>query len=98
MAVKEIVPLSAPVTAHDQEINALELRRPTPQDVREIKHLPYTLGADGGAEPTTDVAMAYLSRLAAVPASTINQLDITDLNQAIWVVVGFFFKPTPETA
>lgn len=38
--------LSQPITAHGEELCALELREPTAVDARAVRALPYLIGQD----------------------------------------------------
>jgi len=39
-----------------------------------------------------EVAAKYIAVCAGIPASSVNQLDLTDLNQIGWAIVGFFTR------
>ncbi|WP_095153954.1 phage tail assembly protein [Pseudomonas sp. Irchel 3E13] len=82
--------LSAPIQAHGEEVTELELRRPTVQECRAIKVLPYTIGADGYPVAELEAAAKYIAVCAKIPPTSVNQLDLRDLNQLAWLIVGFF--------
>ncbi|HBO8236480.1 phage tail assembly protein [Pseudomonas aeruginosa] len=86
-------PLSAPIKAHGEELTALEVRRPTPQECRAIKVLPYNLTESGAPAVDTEAAAKYIAVCAAIPASSVNQLDLYDLNKLAWMITGFFMRP-----
>lgn len=89
-------PLVAPITAHGEELTELQVRRPTPVECRAIKAFPYTLNENGTPSVETEVAAKYLAVCCAIPPSSVNQLDLHDLNKLSWMVVGFFLRPASE--
>lgn len=91
--MKEVLNLSAPITAHGEEVTVLELRRPTVQEVRAIKALPYKMDKDEAVTLDMEVAAKYIAVCAHIPPSSVNQLDLADLNNAAWTVAGFFMAP-----
>ncbi|WP_460418786.1 phage tail assembly protein [Pseudomonas sp. microsymbiont 2] len=82
--------LATPIQAHGEQVKELTLRRPTVQECRAIKVLPYTIGGDGYPVVDLDAAAKYIAVCATIPASSVNQLDLSDLNTLAWIVVGFF--------
>jgi hypothetical protein len=95
------VPLSKPVTAHGEEVGELAFREPLTKDVIELG-LPtlIVVGDDGGSgvEVRTKVVARYISRLAAVPMSTVEALALKDYNAASAAVIGFFGTGDGEAA
>ena len=96
-------PLRAPIQAHGEEVSSITLRRPTVVECRAIKSLPYTIGKDEEVSLNLDVAAKYIAVCGAIPAPSVNQLDLADLNNLAWVIAGFFMTPAsaakkPETA
>ena len=85
--------LSRPIKAHGEEVTELSIRRPTTQEARAIKLLPYTLGETGHPVADLEVAAKYLAVCAAIPAGAVNELDLSDLNTLAWMIVGFFLNP-----
>jgi hypothetical protein len=93
--------LAAPIQAHDQEVLELTLRRPTVAEVRGIKALPYKIDKNEDVSLDLDVAAKYIAICAAIPAPSVNQLDLSDLNNLAWAVSGFFMTAAsakPETS
>ena len=86
------VTLQVPIEAHDKTVTELTLRRPTVQEVRAIKSLPYKLGKDEEINIDTEVAAKYIAVCAAIPSSSVNQLDLSDLNDLAWAIVRFFMN------
>ncbi len=86
-------PLAVPIKAHGEELAALEVRRPTPQECRTIKALPYNLSETGGPVLDVEVAAKYIAVCCAIPAGSVNQLDLFDLNKLAWMITGFFLRP-----
>jgi hypothetical protein len=83
--------LAAPIQAHGAEVDVLTLRRPTGKDVRELG-FPYKLGGDESVVLSTEVIAKYISRLAAIPMSSVDQLEPSDMNDLGWVIAGFFLN------
>lgn len=90
--------LAAAIQAHGEELTQLELRRPTVVEVRAVKALPYKIDQDESVTLDVDVAAKYIAVCAGIPPSSVNQLDLADLNQLAWVVAGFFLKPASPAA
>lgn len=91
--MSEVIVLSTPIQAHGAEVKQLELRRPTVQEVRAIKALPYKMDKDEAVSLDMDVAAKYIIVCAAIPQSSVEQLDLADLNNAAWTIAGFFMAP-----
>lgn len=81
--------LAAPIQAHDQEVLEVTLRRPTVAEVRAIKSLPYKFDKNEDVSLDLDVSAKYIAICAGIPASSVNQLDLFDLNNLAWAVAGF---------
>lgn len=90
--MSKTITLNVPVEAHGETLLALDLRRPTVQEVRAIKALPYRIDKSEEVSLDMDVAAKYIAVCAGVPPSTVNQLDLSDLNTASWIVAGFFMS------
>lgn len=90
--------LSAPIQAHGEEVTSITLRRPTVPECRAIKTLPFAFGKDEEVTINLDVAAKYIAVCGAIPAPSVNQLDLVDLNSLAWVIVGFFFPPDSKAA
>lgn len=87
-----VVKLQVPVEAHGETVTELTLRRPTVQEVRAIKSLPYKYTQAEEISVDMDVAAKYVAVCAAIPSSSVNQLDLSDLNDLAWAIVGFFMN------
>ncbi len=96
--MSESVKLNAPIEAHGEPLSELTLRRPTVQEVRAIKALPYRIGKDEEVSLDMDVAAKYIAVCAGIPPSSVNQLDLADLNTLSWEVAGFFMSPASATS
>ncbi|TWC57608.1 tail assembly chaperone E/41/14-like protein [Pseudomonas sp. SJZ080] len=88
--------LAAPIQAHGEEVSVLNIRRPTVAEIRALKVLPYTLGETMLPVLDMEAACKYLAICAAIPASSVNQLELSDLNTLAWQVVGFFMPSNTE--
>ncbi|WP_225773332.1 phage tail assembly protein [Pseudomonas sp. Marseille-Q5115] len=91
--MSEIIKLSTPIQAHGEEVTELTLRRPTSKEARAIKALPYKIDQDQAVTLDLDVAAKYISACADIPPSSVDQLDLADLNTLAWQVAGFFMTP-----
>lgn len=88
--------LAVPIQAHGDQLTELTLRRPTPHEVRNIKVFPYVLGEDSRPVAETEAASKYIAVCAGIPPSSVNQLDLSDLNTLVWMVIGFFLTPATK--
>ena len=91
------IKLSAPIEAHGETLDELDLREPTPADVRAIKSLPYALDRDENVHVRPDVVAQYISRLASIPNSSVDKIDLVDFNSICWTVAGFFLTRVSQT-
>lgn len=89
--------LSNPISAHGETVDELDLREPTPADVRAIKSLPYAVDKDENVQVRADVVAQYISRCAGIPPSSVDQIGLGDFNTLCWTVNGFFLRQAPET-
>jgi len=87
------IKLNVPIEAHGEQLAELTLRRPTVQEVRTIKALPYKIDKSEDVSLDMDVAAKYIAVCAGIPPSSVNQLDLSDLNTLSWAVAGFFMTP-----
>lgn len=92
--MKEIQ-LSKPVRAHGEDVHVLELREPTGKDVRELG-FPYTTTGDAGVKLDAAVVAKYVSRLASIPMSSVDNMTPADLNTLSWEVAGFFLGTSQQ--
>jgi len=90
--------LATAITAHDEQVTEITLRRPTVQEVRTIKALPYKIDKDEAVALDMDVAAKYIAVCAAIPPSAVNQLDLSDLNTLAWEIAGFFMSAASSTS
>ena len=83
--------LNKPIRAHGEDIHVLELREPTGKDVRELG-FPYMVSGDGGVRMDAGGISKYISRLAGIPPSSVDEMLPADLNAISWEVVSFFLR------
>ncbi|MCO7573382.1 MULTISPECIES: phage tail assembly protein [Pseudomonas] len=97
--MSQAIKLQAPIEAHGETLVELTLRRPTVQEVRAIKALPYKIDKSEEVSLDMDAAAKYIAVCAGIPPSSVNQLDLVDLNALSWAVAGFFMTAasTPST-
>lgn len=97
-----IIKLSTPIQAHGEPLTQLTLRRPTVRECRQIGQLPYRVEKDESVGLNLDVAAKYIVVCAEIPSSSVDQMDVTDLNAAAWALAGFFMaspeKPEAEAS
>src|SRR5690606_31437955 len=94
MSDQKVFKLTAPVKAFGDEFHELSMRAPTTTDVRAINALPYVFSKDAGGVPTLvpDVCARYISRLANVPQSAVDQLELVDFHSMSWYVAIYFLQ------
>lgn len=89
-------PLSKPIKAHNEELNSLDLAKPTSKDIRELGY-PFSAvpGANGEADMKLhpDIGAKYIVRLAKIPMSSVDQLEPCDLLMLHTEICGFFSPP-----
>ncbi|RBH54787.1 MULTISPECIES: phage tail assembly protein [Pseudomonas] len=90
------VKLQVPIEAHGEPLSELTLRRPTVQEVRAIKALPYKIDKGENVSLDMDVAAKYIAVCTGIPPSSVNQLDLSDLNTLSWAVAGFFMSAASQ--
>ncbi|QXH96119.1 phage tail assembly protein [Pseudomonas ogarae] len=88
--------LQVAIEAHGEPMTELKLRRPTVQEVRTIKALPYKIDKNEEVSLDMDVAAKYIAVCAGIPPSSVNQLDLSDLNALSWMVAGFFMSAASQ--
>ncbi|EKN5124767.1 phage tail assembly protein [Yersinia enterocolitica] len=81
--------LTAPITAHGEEITEIEMRDPTGKDVREIGY-PYQLNPDESVKLLSAAVCKYITLLGNIPPSAVDSMSPADLNLAGWAVARFF--------
>ena len=93
--------LSKPITAHGNEISEIEMREPSTKDVRELGY-PFsaTPGANGEADLKLfpDIAAKHISRLAAIPMSSVDQIHPGDFLLIHTELCGFFGQGSKTTS
>ena len=88
--MSNVVKLQVAIEAHGEPLTTLTLRRPTTTEARAIKVLPYKIGKDEEVSLDLDAAAKYIAVCAGIPPSSVDQLDLTDLNTLSWEIAGFF--------
>ena len=98
--MSDLVKLQVAIEAHGEPLTELTMRRPTVQEVRAIKALPYKIDKNEEVSLDMDVAAKYIAVCAGIPPSSVNQLDLADLNALSWAVASFFMSAasTPSTS
>lgn len=91
------IKLSTPIQAYGEQVTELTLRRPTSRECRQIGHLPYRIEKDESVGLNLDVAAKYIVVCAGIPSSSVDQLDVTDLNGLAWALAGFFMASPQMT-
>lgn len=92
--------LSRPIKAHGDELHELELAEPTSKDVRELGY-PFSAvpAANGEADLKLfpEVGAKYISRLAKIPMSSVDQLAPGDFLLLHTELCGFFGPAEPAS-
>jgi len=90
MSVK--IKLKNPITVGGETIVELNLREPTVSDVAELgyPYLVVTGDVGTGMQLLPKVTLNYVSKLAAVPPSSLNSLTLSELSELQGCVMGFF--------
>ena len=88
-----VVKLRKPIKANGEELSELKFREPTAADIERCGN-PVNIDFQSGDSPkmTFDAKSmsAMMSTLAAVPPSSIRQLNTRDWNSAAWNLASFF--------
>lgn len=99
MAEKIPFTLSKPIKAHGENIQVLEFREPTGDDVEKFG-FPYLVTPKSNGETTIEiranVIYQYISRLAGIPKESAKQISLGDLSLLSGVIVSFFGESTQE--
>lgn len=94
-------PLSKPIKAHGEELLELELAEPTSKDVRELGY-PFSAMPNASGEADLklfpDIGAKYISRLAKVPMSSVDQLAPGDFLLLHTELCGFFGPAEPASS
>lgn len=95
------VELKKPVKAHAEEVSELTLREPVPKDVMELGSpqliVPSADGDTAGVEIRGKVIGRYICRLASIPMSSVEALDIADFMKCQGVIMSFLASGESET-
>lgn len=83
--------LTTPIMAHDEELTTLTLKELTTKTVRKLG-LPYRLDEKGVPYPLPEIMAHYISALAVIPLSSVDQLSVVDFNTLSFTVLGFFLS------
>jgi len=83
--------LSKPIKAHGEEVSVLDISSPTAKDVMDLGY-PFVMipGDTEAMQLQPKVAGRYISKLAKIPMSSVEQLAIKDLLELQTIIMGFF--------
>src|SRR5215469_7383652 len=95
------IALMKPIIAHGKETSELSLREPTGKDLRKTG-VPFRVQPDGIPTYDTEACAKLISELAAIPSSSVDQLDALDFVRLCDALITPFFSPvssqkTPST-
>lgn len=92
--------LQTPIKAHGEEVHELTVNRPTIAQCRQVGRMPYVIAdtKTGVYSPDLAVVAEYLSVCCGIPPSSVDQLDLLDLNQLAWKICGFFTTPASSAS
>ncbi|MGS1116871.1 phage tail assembly protein [Castellaniella sp. UC4442_H9] len=83
--------LATPIKAYGEEVTEITLREATTADARAIGSLPYAVvGEDGAVQLALAVCAKYISRLAGIPLSAVDQIPLADFHAMAWEVAQDF--------
>ena len=86
------VKLTKAINAHGEEVAELDLREPTGRDVQDIG-FPYLIvmtGDEQALQIQVKTVGKYVSKLAGIPPSSVDQLSAGDLSTLTGAVMSFF--------
>jgi hypothetical protein len=90
-------PLSKPIKAHGEEIETLELAEPGAKDVRDLGY-PFSAMPDARGDADIklfpEIGARYISRLAKIPMSSVDQMTPGDFMLLHTELCGFFMVGT----
>lgn len=87
MADTVTIPLTKPITAHNETLSELTLRMPTVKELR-VAGAPYR-NADGGVTPDFAACAKLIAMICVIPPSSVDQMNAPDFNVASLELVGF---------
>lgn len=91
-----VIKLTTPITHGEKTLTVLTIAAPTAKQIREVG-MPFRVSADVGSrdfEMNTERLCRYISKLAAIPPSVVDQLSAADFMK-ISGVIGDFFAESP---
>jgi hypothetical protein len=88
--------LTTPIDAHGEALSALTFRPLTVEDFDRVGY-PIRMGGDGTYEPIPDRISELISRLAAIPRSSVTQMSVADWHDALGLIVSFFGIAAPTS-
>lgn len=86
------VKLTKAIKAHGEDVAELDLREPTGRDVQDIG-FPYLImmnGDDQALQIQVKTVGKYVSKLAGIPPTSVDQLSAGDLSTLTGAVMSFF--------
>lgn len=86
--------LSVPITHGQESLTELTINEPTAKQIREIG-IPFRISASAGSQDfdfNADRMCRYISKLAAIPPSVVDQICASDFMRIAAVICGFFEK------
>ncbi len=86
------VKLTKAIKAHGEDVAELDLREPTGRDVQDIG-FPYLIvmtGDEQALQIQVKTVGKYVSKLAGIPPSSVDQLSAGDLSTLTGAVMSFF--------
>jgi len=81
--------LTKSIKVHNETFSVLEFKEPTGKDVRELGY-PYQIGNDESIKLSASVTAKYISRLASIPMSSVDEMSPADMSLAGALIIGFF--------
>lgn len=84
-----------PVNFGDETVTSLEFKRPKQKLIRKLGY-PFALREDGEIKFLPDIMARYISELAALPMSVVDEMDAEDVLSASAEIAGFFGRDRPR--
>jgi hypothetical protein len=93
--------LTKTIKAHGEEVDELEIMKPSSKDVRELGY-PFTAqpsaGGDADIRLLPDIGAKYIARLCKIPMNSVDQLEPLDFMLIHTEICGFFGGAEPASS
>lgn len=83
-----------PINFGDETVTSLDFKRPKQKLIRKLGY-PFALREDGEIKFLPEIMARYISELAALPMSVVDEMDAEDVLSASAEIIGFFGRARP---